>query len=78
MAARKPLTSGDSTCCDIRSGDQRPVRSSVAVGNTTMLPTQPMKPRSATTSGALTTRRCTHVGTCADAGARSQPTIGQR
>ena len=77
VAARNPFTSGESTCCDIRSGDQRPVRTRVSTGKTTMLPTQPMNPRPATTSGALTTRRWIQVGTTSPAGG-TQRTMGHR
>ena len=77
-AARNPFTSGDSTCCDIRSAVHRPVRAIVATGKKTMLPTHPVKASSVMTSGALTTRHWIAAGAGTPAGGGTQRAIGQR
>ena len=61
VAARKPLTSGERTCCEASSGAQRPNCMTVASGNTMALTSHGKKPMPATTSGALTVRRRTAV-----------------
>jgi hypothetical protein len=62
VAARNPLTKGDSTCGEARSRDQDPNRYTVCSGSMTQANNQGRNPAPATTSGRLTSRRCTTSG----------------
>jgi hypothetical protein len=76
--ARKPFTSGERMCCEARSADQRPYCASVSIGKRTTPDNHPAKLMAATTSGALTARRCTRGGGASEAPQRKKAMIGQR
>ena len=77
VAARKPFTTGESTCCDIRSGSQRPKCQSVTAGKKAALRHHGANVIAATRNGADRTRRWTRAGT-GTTGRRSCAMIGQR